>query len=162
MRSSQKLAVFTVCVAVAALAAPIAFAHCQIPCGIYGDQTRFDLLREHVTTIEKSMKQIGELGKASTIDHNQLVRWVENKETHADELSEIVTYYFMTQRIKPDAHDDSDSTKKYHHEIGLLHHMLVHAMKAKQTTDMQHTKKLSELIDAFEKSYMGENAGHSH
>ena len=33
------------------------FAHCQIPCGIYGDQTRFTLMHEHVTTTEKSMKQ---------------------------------------------------------------------------------------------------------
>ena len=30
-----------------------------------------------------------------------MVRWVVNKEVHADELSDIVTYYFMAQRIKP-------------------------------------------------------------
>ena len=31
--------------------------------------------------------------------------------------------------------------------------MLVHAMKAKQTTDQAHVKKLRELIDAFAKAY---------
>ena len=51
---------------------------------------------------------------------NQLVRWVDNKEIHADELSEIVTYYFMTQRIKPPAADADDAAKaKYQKEIGL-------------------------------------------
>ena len=142
----------------AALIGPAVYAHCQIPCGIYGDETRFVILREHVTTIEKSMTKINELGKASPTDWNQLVRWVENKETHADELSEIVTYYFMTQRIKPPAADADDATKaKYQKEIGLLHKMLVHAMKAKQSTDSAHTQALGKLIDAFEASYLGEH-----
>ncbi len=142
----------------AALIGPAIFAHCQIPCGIYGDETRFVTLREHVTTIEKSMNMVTELGKASPADWNQIVRWVENKETHADALSEIVTYYFMTQRIKPPAADADDAAKaKYQEEIGLLHKMLVHAMKAKQTTDTAHTQALGKLIDAFEASYLGKH-----
>ena len=28
-------------------------AHCEIPCGIYDDQLRLQLMREHVMTIEK-------------------------------------------------------------------------------------------------------------
>ena len=38
-----------------------AFAHCEIPCGIYDDEMRIKMLAEHVTTIEKSMAQIQEL-----------------------------------------------------------------------------------------------------
>lgn len=143
-----------------ALIGPGLYAHCQIPCGIYGDETRFVILREHVTTVEKSMAKIQELGKAESPDWNQLVRWVENKEQHADELSEIVTYYFMTQRIKPPADGaDAKTQAKYQKEIGLLHRMLVHAMKAKQTTDTKHVKELKSLIDAFEESYF---ADHKH
>ncbi|MBT7303995.1 MAG: superoxide dismutase, partial [Victivallales bacterium] len=54
-------------------------AHCQIPCGIYGDETRFKLMNEHVTTIGKSIAKIRELGAADKPDHNQLVRWIDNK-----------------------------------------------------------------------------------
>ena len=61
-------------------------AHCEIPCGIYNDKMRIDMLKEHVTTIEKSMNQIMELQKAETINYNQLVRWINNKDEHADEL----------------------------------------------------------------------------
>ena len=154
---------FLICCVALAVAVPSVFAHCQIPCGIYGDQTRFVILREHVTTIEKSMAKIDEEGKAEAPNWNQLVRWVENKEQHADELSEIVTYYFMTQRIKPPAADaDAATQAKYQKEIGLLHQMLVHSMKAKQTTDMAHVKALRGLIDDFEMSYMGENKKHTH
>ena len=30
-----------------------ALGYCEIPCGIYGDEERIRLLKEHVTTIEK-------------------------------------------------------------------------------------------------------------
>lgn len=123
-------------------------AHCQIPCGIYDDQVRIQLMEEHVATIEKSMKQI----EAAT-NQNQTVRWIMNKDQHADELSEIVTYYFMSQRIKPGCED-------YALKVSLLHEMLVFSMKAKQTTDLAHVEKLKKLIHDFEHSYMGEKHEH--
>ena len=134
-------------------AAMVALAHCQIPCGIYGDSTRFTTMREHVTTIEKSMKQIVELGTGAEPNRNQLVRWVSNKETHADALSDIVTAYFMAQRIKPVAEAKKEAYAKYVKEITLLHQMLVASMKAKQTTDRDHCTTLLTLIDQFETSY---------
>ena len=58
-------------------------AHCEIPCGIYDDQMRTKLIAEHATTIEKSMKEI-----QAAPNQNQAVRWVMNKEKHADELAQ--------------------------------------------------------------------------
>ena len=90
----KKTALGLVCVSVIILAS-IAYSHCQIPCGIYNDQTRFTMIAENITTIEKSMKQITELSKNDKPNMNQLVRWVQNKENHADDTSDIITYYFM-------------------------------------------------------------------
>ena len=87
------------------------------------------------------------------------MRWVDNKEHHADELSEIVTYYFMTQRIKPPKDHEEATLKKYYRELSLLHKMIVHAMRAKQTTDLEQVKHLRHLIEEFKTSYLGE---HSH
>ena len=131
------------------------FAHCQIPCGIYDDPMRFSMLREHVTTIEKSMNQIMELGAAEKTNWNQIVRWVNNKDEHADELSHIVTFYFLAQRIKPVDPGKANDYKKYLHQLELLHHMVVYSMKAKQTVDLENVKKLRALIDEFEASYLG-------
>jgi nickel superoxide dismutase len=85
-----------------------------------------------------------------------------NKETHADELTEIVTFYFMAQRVKAPA-DPSDRAAgaKYVKELRLLHGMVVHAMKAKQTTDLEHCEALRGLIKEFRASYLGKEA-HSH
>ncbi|MEO1084031.1 MAG: superoxide dismutase [Ni] [Acidobacteriota bacterium] len=154
---TRKLAALSLAFVCLLAAAPQLLAHCQVPCGIFEDQTRIEILREHVTTIEKSMNQAVEIGKQEKPNWNQLVRWVNNKDVHADELTEIVTYYFMAQRIKPAPEGNADAAKKYQHELTLLHHMMVHAMKAKQTTDLEHVEKLRDLIDAFEKSYIGDH-----
>jgi len=124
----------------------LAAAHCEIPCGIYDDQMRIEMLREHITTIEKSMNQVILLEKDANRKTNQLTRWVMNKEQHADELQEIVSQYFMTQRLKPDAKD-------YASKLQLLHEMLLAGMKSKQTTDLGQVKRLRELVDLFEKAY---------
>lgn len=123
-----------------------AFGHCEIPCGIYDDQMRVEMIREHITTIEKSMKMIQTLQDEAHHNANQLIRWVDNKEDHANKLQEIVSQYFMTQRISLDA-------DKYSEKISLLHHMLVFAMKCKQTTDLDNVEKLRKSVDQFEALY---------
>jgi nickel superoxide dismutase len=123
-----------------------AMAHCEIPCGIYDDEARLSMLLEHTTTIEKSMREIKALENADPGNANQLIRWVMNKEHHANELQEIVTQYFMTQRIKPDA-------EKYEKKITVLHQMLLAAMKSKQTTDEANVAELRKLIEEFHNLY---------
>ena len=135
-----------------------ALAHCQIPCGIYNDPVRFAMLEEHVTTIEKSMNEIQRLSKEEKPNWNQIVRWVNNKEGHADELTEIVTFYFLAQRVKPADPKDKAAYAKYVHQVTLLHQMVVFSMKAKQTTDLGNCAKLRELIAKFKASYLGEHA----
>lgn len=148
--------------ALVAIAVPAA-AHCQIPCGIYDDQLRVQLIEEHILTVEKSMKMIVELGSAETVNYNQLVRWVNNKEAHAQEIQDIVTAYFMAQRIKPpEDHSDDAAVKEYMHKLALLHAIQIHAMKAKQGTDLGEIETLRKLTSEFRKAYFGEEGGHAH
>jgi nickel superoxide dismutase len=138
------------------LMANMAYAHCQVPCGIYGDKTRIEMLREHITTIEKSMKQINKLSKNSAANINQLVRWVNNKDHHADAFTEIVTYYFLTQRIKIKDPQEKAEYPKYQQKLSLLHQMMVFSMKCKQSTELKNVDKLKVLVDAFEGIYFSE------
>jgi len=131
------------------------YAHCEIPCGIYNDELRVTLIEEHIQTIEKSMTEIVRLGKESPVNYNQLVRWIDNKEKHADEIQEIVTQYFMTQRVKPADPNDQAALAAYVKQLSILHAMLVEAMKAKQTTDMEHVEKLKALAGEFREAYFG-------
>ena len=130
------------------------YAHCQIPCGIYDDEMRIKMISEHIDTIEKSMKQITELSKENPPNWNQLVRWVTNKDAHADEIHHIVAEYFMAQRIP--VIDPQQDKKKYEDNLSkldLLHQMLVVSMKAKQTVDLSHVEKLRSLLEKFKAAY---------
>jgi nickel superoxide dismutase len=123
-------------------------AHCEIPCGIYDDELRANLIYEHSITIEKSMKKIAELKKQKTVNYNQLVRWISNKEEHATKIQHTISQYFMTQRIRPDA-------EKYPDKLSVLHKMLQVAMKCKQSIDPANVQSLRSLLKEFEILYFG-------
>lgn len=127
----------------------LSFAHCEIPCGIYDDQMRFEMIEEHIATIEKSMKMIVELSEQADKNYNQIVRWVTNKEEHANQLQEIVSQYFLTQRINIADMKDKDAYQKYVKQVVLLHQMLVYAMKAKQSVDLSNVEQLRTLLEEF-------------
>ena len=154
-KSVSKRIVAVSILATVAILASIAYSHCQIPCGIYDDEARFGEIAEHITTIEKSMKEIERLSAEAKPNMNQIVRWVNNKENHADELSEIVTYYFMAQRVKLPAEGDTKAQNEYIKKLTLLHQMLVYSMKAKQTTDLANVEQFKSSLDEFHKIYSG-------
>ena len=131
-----------------------AFAHCQMPCGIYDDAMRFSMIREDIATIETAINTITAMEQTDNKDFNQITRWVMNKEAYAGYIQEIVADYFMTQRIKAPAEQKGKAYDKYVTEITLLHRMLVAAMKTKQSTEMKNVDDLKKLTDEFEKVYM--------
>lgn len=137
-----------------------AHAHCQIPCGIYDDNARFNNMVEHALTIEKSMIEINELNQAETVDYHAIVRWTYNKETHAEEIQQIVSDYFLTQRVKVPSSKTGNAD--YVKEISLLHQILVAAMKAKQTTALDHAKNILNLVEQYKKLYSEKHRLHNH
>lgn len=138
--------------------------HCEVPCGIYGDSLRISLLYEHASTVEKAMKKIGTLSSEEAPNYNQLVRWINNKEKHAEEIQHIVSQYFLHQRVKL-VKEDLPKKKymaamdKYHNQLSSLHEVLVYAMKSKQTTDVGNVEKLKTALKDFEDYYFH---GHKH
>jgi nickel superoxide dismutase len=137
---------------------PQVFCHCEIPCGIYGDEMRIEMIGEHITTIEKAIKKIKELSKEKDKNYNQIVRWVTSKDKHADEIQEIVSQYFMTQRIKPVENKTKAGYAQYVESITVLHKMLIGAMKTKQSTDPAHVEKLKSLLNDFSSAYLGKGS----
>ncbi len=158
MRSFRKRdLILGVCLVTLAFVTPLVYSHCQMPCGIYDDPARLAAIAENTTTVEKAMKSIEELSAQPKPNMNQLVRWVNVKDEHAEDTAQIITYYFMAQRIKPV--DKSDAGyEKYIKQLTLLHEMLVYSMKTKQTTDLTNVEKLRSLLKEFRVSYLGESA----
>ncbi len=144
MRTSRKimLLVFAVVGSCLLLLQP-AYSHCQIPCGIYDDYARVKSMLEDSATAEKSAKLIAELaGKSDAQSQNQLVRWVMNKEQHAQKIISTISDYFLTQRVKPDQKDYAERLAKHHAVI-------IAAMKAKQNADQKYATMLKQSIEAL-------------
>lgn len=132
------------------------FGHCQIPCGIYEDSARVEMIYEHITTIEKSMNKINELSKEGEKNYNQIVRWVMNKEDHANKIQTIVNEYFLIQRIKP-VSGPGHLYDHYVEHLANLHAISFYAMKCKQTTEVKNVAALRLSVEKFSKGYF-----HSH
>jgi nickel superoxide dismutase len=139
--------------------APAAFSHCQVPCGIYDDELRIKVIGEDITTVEKCMTMIVELSAEGEPDMNQIVRWVNTKEYHADDIMDIVAEYFMAQRIKAVDADEGEAYGEYVTRLTLLHKIMFCAMKAKQSTDPAHVATLRSLLREFEVAYFGHPVG---
>jgi len=129
------------------------FAHCEIPCGIYDDVMSVDMIAEHIATIEQSMEMIEELSKEKEKNYNQIARWVTNKETHAQHIQDIVSRYFLTQRIKPVTLTNLPEYSEYVRMLRIMHELLLQAMKAKQTTNPIHVKNLRSLLNEFRSEF---------
>ena len=129
-------------------------AHCEVPCGIYADQRRFEQMLEDQTTIAKGMAQINELAaKDDALSHNQLARWVATKETHATNTQHTIAQYFMTQRIKPGT--DAAGQQAYVKKLTAAHAVMQAAMVCKQTVDPANAEALKKTILDFYRAYEG-------
>jgi len=141
-RKVMSLIAFTVVGSILVLP-QLAHAHCQIPCGIYDDHARVQSMLEDAATVEKSAKLIAKLaGKSDPQSQNQLVRWVMNKEKHAQKIISAISDYFLTQRVKP-------SQKDYAERLIKHHAIIIAAMKAKQNADVKYAKSLKESIEVL-------------
>lgn len=128
-------------------------AHCQVPCGIYGDQRRFEQMLEDQSTIAKAIKSVREMaGKTDPKSVNQTVRWVVTKEDHATNIQRIIGDYFMAQRIKS---SDPKGKAAYTKKLTAAHAVMVAAMKCKQDADPKTAEALKKAILDFYRAYEG-------
>ena len=131
------------------MTASVAMAHCQVPCGIYGDQLVFEQLLQDAVTIGKAQDQINEiaLNDMDAQQINQASRWVTTKEQHATKVQDTITHYFLAQRIKP-----GDGYEK---KLIAAHTVIVAAMKCKQKADPATGKALEKAILDLYRAYEG-------
>jgi nickel superoxide dismutase len=145
MKQNRAMFALLIGLAVLSFGATNAQAHCQIPCGIYDHHARMDGIFEDIATIEKAVKNIGELsGNKDTQSANQLTRWVFTKEKHAQNIQDTVSEYFLAQVVKPADPNDKAAYKKYLKSLADHHAVIVWAMKAKQTADLTVVDKLKD------------------
>lgn len=113
-----------------------AYAHCDIPCGIY----ETDTMMHSAETCRRMIQKISELGNLDNLEkHNTMIRSVMNKERHAqkvkDELYILWSDYFKPEHLEayPNLHDQLWIAAKQ-------------ASTVKQTISMEETEKLIAMV----------------
>ena len=133
------------------------YGHCQVPCGIYDDAVRIVQIEEDIATMRKAMSMIkGLSGKSDAQSLNQMIRWVNTKESHAVRIQETVSSYFLAQRIKPKKKGEA-GRQNYVNQTLLLQQLIVAAMKCKQNVDQSSCEAASDLVVEFSVSYFDEH-----
>ena len=113
-----------------------AYAHCDIPCGIY----ETDTMMHSAETCRRMIQKIEGLGELDSIEkHNGFVRSVMNKEKHAQKVKREIyilwSDYFKPEHLEkyPDLHDQLWKAAKQ-------------ASVVKQTVSMEEAEKLIGMV----------------
>jgi small subunit ribosomal protein S27Ae len=101
------------------------------------------------------MVQAKELhGTATTSDllaMNQMIRWINVKEEHADKIIKLVSDYCLCQRVKKEVFKNDEDyvlALKSHHAV------MQNAMKCKQNVDTAAVDGLDHAIADMSKMYL--------
>jgi len=117
-------------------------AHCQMPCGIYHDEMVFDFIDQYVETMYKAISILTEFKTSTPKELNTFVRWVIEKEQASDDVAELITKYFLQQKIKPGEPDTDKCLRS-------AHQMLFYMVQIKQNTDLGVLEKFADEWERF-------------
>lgn len=113
-----------------------AYAHCDIPCGIY----ETDTMMHSAETCRRMIQKIEGLGELDSIEkYNGFVRSVVNKEKHAQKVKREIyilwSDYFKPEHFEahPDLHEQLQSVAKQ-------------ASVVKQTVSLEEADKLVSMV----------------
>ncbi len=124
---------------------PTAYAHCDIPCGIY-DPHAAQVAAHTVVRMDMLIADAMKSGAASAEDRNKIIRYVGVKEQHAEivkhEVAVICGDYMKPEHAKahPELHE-------------LVWNTLKLAGKAKQSTNIQDAEALLESVQKFAEAF---------
>lgn len=116
-------------------------AHCQMPCGIYDDQMVYDKITEYYLTMFKAVKTLEHNELKNVDDYNKLVRWIALKDKMSDQTAELLTTYFLQQKLKP--------IKENRDLVLSIHKLLFLTVAIKQNVDLGIVKEFGEEWDHF-------------
>lgn len=138
--------------------------HCPVPCGSFNDCKLVADVKEASATIRKAAIEVSRLSPpASPLSFNQMTRWINVKEKHADKIIALVVNYCLCQCVKPFG-DNQSSFKSDNEYIAALraHHAVIQAaMAVKQS--LTEISRLDAAVDEMTKMYLpSSTAGNAH
>ena len=124
---------------------PVAYAHCDVPCGIY-DPHAAQVAAHTVVRMDMLIADVMKTGGSTIEERNKLVRCITVKEQHAEIVKHEVTVIWGDY-MKPEH-------AKAHPELHeLVWNTIKLAGKAKQSTDVKDADALLESVEKFAEAF---------
>lgn len=117
-------------------------AHCQMPCGIYHDDMVYDLIDQYVETMIKGITVMNQSKFDTVRERNEFVRWVMEKDKESNEAANLITTFFLQQKIKPGEADTAKRIERAQKLLALL-------VSIKQNTDVKIVESFGEEWEKF-------------
>lgn len=124
---------------------PVAYAHCDIPCGIY-DPYAAQVAAHTVVRMDMLIADVMKGAGTSAEDRNKLVRYISVKEQHAEILKHEVAVIWGDY-MKPEHAQANPELNT------LVWNTLKLAGKAKQSTDIKDAEALLESVQKFAEAF---------
>lgn len=115
-------------------------AHCQMPCGIYHDEMVFNQIDQYIETMYKGITELKHNKFSNLAERNNFIRWITLKESSSDEIADLITQYFLQQKIKP---GEPDTVKR----LVSAHKLLFELTAIKQNVEL---KMIEDFADEWE------------
>ena len=121
-------------------------AHCQMPCGIYHDEMVFNQIDQYIETMYKGITELKNNPFSTPLERNNFTRWVLLKETASDEMANLITQYFLQQKIKS---GEPDTAKR----LAIAHKMLFELTAIKQNVDLKMVEDFADEWESFKQMF---------
>lgn len=121
-------------------------AHCQMPCGIYHDEMVFNQIDQYIETMYKGLTELKNNKFSTPVERNNFFRWVMLKETASNEMANLLTEYFLQQKIKP---GEPDTAKR----LISVHKMLFELTAIKQNVDLKMIEDFADEWESFKQMF---------
>ncbi|KIC74650.1 hypothetical protein DB42_AZ00050 [Neochlamydia sp. EPS4] len=121
-------------------------AHCQMPCGIYHDELVFNQVDQYIETMYKGITELNNSKFSTPFERNNFIRWVKLKDTASDEIANLITEYFLQQKIKP---AEADTPKR----LISAHKMLFELTAIKQNVNIKMIEAFADEWENFKQMF---------
>jgi nickel superoxide dismutase len=121
-------------------------AHCQMPCGIYHDELVFNQIDQYIETMYKGITELNNSKFSTPFERNNFIRWVKLKDSASDEIANLITEYFLQQKIKP---AEADTPKR----LISAHKMLFELTAIKQNVNIKMIEAFADEWENFKQMF---------
>lgn len=121
-------------------------SHCQMPCGIFYDGVVFDQVDQYIETMVKAINVLQNNEFKTIQDRNTFVRWVIQKENNTNEIANLITTYFLQQKIKPGQENTVD-------RLVSAHMLLSYLVQIKQSVNGEAVNHFYEEWEKFKEFF---------